>query len=355
MRFGFREGMENYGDIAKDQSEARRRAEEEKHGGATAAVEGDLARLDEVLSWHAEKRARKTGTSVETQYEVFDLQKEKQEVMTRLKRELAALDDPEAEEAGPSGAREIAYRDGKLLWKAGGGKEVEVTMGEIVTDGIWGVEYRPDPESVPRIMRKRILIERARREIEDLLDEQILAEEIDSTRTHEFTREAYEAIRARRKSGEMPYGIVAERMTAQFVRKKIIDEDQPYKYANADVFQDVQQKIDFIIRRADRGRGVRVEEGGDEIGAKGVQLTLQRDPTVLRRKQAQIERSKERLVEQDRIDDIALVTMDMRMIGRAYEEWKKTKPPGGPDKFLPAEMRERLFSELTSGMDAETR
>lgn len=357
MRPGFREGMEQFGDLAKGEMEARRKIESLDESASEqdiAAVFEEAKGLDAALDWQLANRAKKSDTSKDTQREVYDLQKRKQEVMAALQRELVALDDIEAKESAPEGSRAVSMRDGKLLTVNDRGEQFEVTMGDIVTDGTWGIEYQMDKASVPRVMRKRVLVERARRHLEDLLDEQILTEELGRRSLGEGERKAYSSLKDMREEGEERFGFKAERMVTQTVRKMIIDDGRPFRYESANVFQDVRKKIDFIIRSTDYGRGVKVEsdESGD-IETKGVQLTIKQKAEDLQRKQQQIDRSKSRLKADDRIDDIALMSVDNRIIGRAYETWnKKGRPPGGPDRFMPPEFREKLFAEMTSGMAA---
>ncbi len=357
MRQGFRQTLETYGEIAKDEMGLSPKHSEAETAEAELAAAGapeqpdPTERLQTVLDWHLEKRAEKSGSTKEAQQEIFEVQRQKQEIMQRLKEDLSALGHPERPEREPApGARRVVFHDDRLWWRREGGKEEPVTKGEIITDLAWGVDYHLDRETVPRGLRKRLLIEQAKGRLQELLDRQILSEEIASSQTHPDRVKAYEAVRERLETGGLQMGFVAEKMMVQLFRKLELDRGLPCQVLGADVYQDVAQKIDFILRKTDHSRGVRVEEGGDEIKNKGIQFTLNTKRFVLDRKLDQIRRSKRQLTEEDRIDDIMLVVMDMRDVIDAYRRWEKDKPPGGPDKFLAANVRERIFKKTLEGM-----
>jgi len=351
MRQGFEGAMRDYGEMAKQNKDLQEKRRDPKNGvEAFYVVQKQLDKLEGVIEWHKEQRSGRTDSGTDAQNEIFSLQVKKQEVMDRLKKEIAMLDMPDAKFERPADARMVIAKEDALFVVSEDGTETEATLGELVTDGVWGVEYHADPETVPRVMQKRLLVERAKREIEEMLDEQIITEEVASGRVHPMLKEAYAAIRERRELEQLPHGVIAEKMTAQLVRKKILDEDAPFSYESGDVFQDVVRKIDFVIRRSDYGRGVRVE-GDEDLGAKAVQLTVNKDPQALARKRSQIEKTRTKLEEGDRIDDIALVQFDQHTVARAFRAWEGAKrPPGGPDKFLTPEVRDRMFTELVAGM-----
>lgn len=345
--------METYGEIAKDEMglAGRPAAEVPEPVMEGGDMEEATGRLETVLDWHLEKRAEKSGSTKEVQHEIFEIQRDKQEIMKRLKEDMAALDHPEKpEREPPAGARRVGCRDGELFWRCEDGREEPVTEGEIITDLAWGLDYQLDKETVPRRLHKRLLLERAKHELQHLLDLQIMTEEIASSQTHPDRVKAYEASKERIEAGDLPYGVAAEKMMVQLFRKMEIDRGLPYQVIGADIYQDVTQKIDFIIRKTDHSRGVHLEDGGEELKNKGIQFTLNTRRSVLNRKMDQIRRSKERLTEEDRIDDIMLVVMDMSWMSDAYRRWQHDKPPGGPDKFLNARVREQIFKKTLEGM-----
>lgn len=345
MREIFRRSLERYGEIAKDEKRiGRSDASEDKKNS-------EIDRMATVLDWHLAQRAGRAGTEKGVQADIFLLQQEKQAIMEELRQAIAGLDGAAAEKRElPPEARSVVGHDGKLFWRRSDGREQELSFGEIVTDGAWDIDYDLD-DSVPRNQRKRLLIERAKRRLADLADRQIAKEEIASRNTDHGRRKAYKAVEERVGDTELPMGFVAERMMVQFLRKLEIDGDLPYSVEEADLFQDVNQKIDFIVRRSDHRRGVRVEEGrGKEVEAAGIQFTLNTNQAVLKHKEDQIRKSRGKLTGEDRLDDILLVAMDMRWVIDAYRRWEKEKPPGGPDKFLAPVLRETIFKKTLSGL-----
>src|SRR3989338_10902553 len=109
-------------------------------------------------------------TSTEAQQQIYALQQKKQEVVHRLKGEIARLDDPDYEPVREKDAHFVFQKDDKLYTQIGNENPLEVTKGDLMTDGQWGVKYALDPTSVPRNLQKRYLIEEAKREIKDYLD-----------------------------------------------------------------------------------------------------------------------------------------------------------------------------------------
>lgn len=349
MKPNFRKTLESYGAAAKDEMAIQ--AEQSEREDEAETVEA-TERIETVVDWLAEKRAAASATRKETQLEIYEIQKEKQGVMRELKEDLAALDSPASKEQQEvsKDARKVVRKNGAFVWMQENKKDIPLRLGEMVTDLAWGIEYHLDPETVPRTVRKRLIVERAKHQLEDLLDRQIYAEEIASGHTSEQRKLAYQASRADRESGRLPFGILAERILVQFMRKLVIDGKLPYKIAATDVHQDVSQKIDFIIRKTDHHRGVEVEED-ETLADKGIQFTLNPNPEVLARKKKQIRTSLSELTDDDRIDDIMLVQMQGRIFGAAYDRWRaQNRPPGGPDKFLDKDTKKYVFMNLARGM-----
>ncbi|MFH1711770.1 MAG: hypothetical protein ABH846_00840 [Patescibacteria group bacterium] len=348
MKRQFEARLHTYGDLAKDIIK-----------GKDDVSEG---MVDAVLAWLKQKGAEKGRTSEETQEQIFRIQIKKQEVMKKLKQDLKNLSDPEHREELREGARPVRYEDGVLF----ANREVQekyrknvrgedekrrrktfyrtntvedsVTVGELISDGEWGIDYQTDV-SVPKIIRKQYLVRRARREIERYLDDQILLEEIESDPT---SREhTYREVKKGRSEGreEKYSGFLAEKMMQNFLIKLEEDLGAGFKIVAADVYQDVRQKIDFIIRRRKYNRGVSVEDDN----RIGVQFTINTSPQKQEIKQRQIEKAKERLDEEE-VDDIVLVTIPLQQTKRYFAEWCDAgKPPGGPDKRWEPEVRQMML------------
>jgi len=247
MKQSFRSGLESYNEVAKDESDLEKISKGEKESDKTVGdVQKEMQELVAVLDWQLSKRAEKSLTSKDVQLEIYEVQKQKQAIMQELKETLAHLDSSDGfkQEKGKI-PREITQKDGQLLWKG----IKPITLGEIITDGAWGIQYHLDPVTVPRAMRKRFFVEEAKRKIEELLDQQIFAEEIAKQTRDWKLQDAYKRSKEDRDTGAGHFGLLVEKMIIQFLRKAVIDRDMPFSVQSADVYQDITQKVDFLIRR----------------------------------------------------------------------------------------------------------
>jgi len=232
----------------------------------------------------------------------------------------------------------------QMFWQSGD-KKIAVTFGQIMADLDWYIEYQLDPQSVPYILRKQYLVERAKCRIKELLDEQITVHESDSEKLDPFKRSAYAGLLREYRGGRETRGHLAEKMVRNFLAKLATDLNLDFEIMGADAHQDVEDKIDFVIRRRQIGRGVRVEETTENIG---IQFTIDMREETEMKKRRQIEMVKRWGSELD-LQDLVLVRMDLNnLVTPAIREWEKTRPPGGPDNFLPLEIRKEIFYQLLS-------
>lgn len=331
-----RESFEHYGQIAKDV--AKPKAEQPK--GLGGALEYALA-----------KAAEKFANDEAAQFEIFTIQQEKQKIMDELKTKLKSLDDPE-EKPERRKAAKLVRREGDnyVFDRTGkGGERMVVTEGELLTDGEWGVQYDFDPETVPRAVRKEYLVEDAKRKLLGLADRQILRQMLTSRDVDMYKKTAYSELKRERASGVEASGHVAEKMVRLFLRKLAIDHGLDFDVQAADVSEDVERKIDFVIIRKARGRGVHVE-ANETVDRLGVQFTVTENPEMLEGKRRAIAKAKARLRPEDTIEDLVLVQMNAPDVVALQKKWKDSgKPPGGPDKLLPESIKEQIFKKVLKG------
>ena len=344
MRPRFEKDLRGYSDVAKEEAEF------------TAEAPEELDRLSVVLDWHLEKSAERQNTNADVQREIYDLQKKKQEVMSHLKVQLECLDNPECQLEKGEGERSAEFdaEQNGFKYLDDNGKEQVATLGDLITDMDWGVYYNLDADA-PRSMAKKYLVERAKQELRELLDLQIIKSESGSSSVHEFKRETYKIIEDERASGvvERRVGFISEAIVKDFLKKLSIDnKDLPFEIHEADVFQDVEQKIDFIIHLKEGSRGVGVEESAD---AKDVGVQFSIAPEFRAKKQEQVNRSIERLrANREHIRDIALVIFPLAIAEVFKGRWiRHGRPAGGPEKFLYKDMAEKLFTELLKDIVAK--
>lgn len=351
MRKSFERNLDAYKPMAQDQAA----------GGLSTE---DQAELDRVIAYHVQRTADTQDTSVDTQKQVFDFQVEKQKIMNRLNAEIHALDHPEDTVQEPliqNNTKVIRFFHEKFIRGLNPSKrEIELSWGEIITDAGWGLFYRLDPTRVPRNYRKRYLIEIAKQQLLHLLDLQILHHET-SREIHPRHFSAYQQTLQAVEEGsrETKGGMIAERMVRNFFFQLMLDHELDIQVVPADVHQDIEFKIDFIIRRKRRMRGVGVETHPDQPGSDektiGIQFTMNNRPGNLIYKQGAIDQSLKQLRSDDvdmeqHVDDLLLISLPTSEVFIAYDRWKANRTPGGPEKLWPPHVKELLFREALKGI-----
>lgn len=348
MREGFRRSLERYNQQIKDWENI-----ETKEGSDDPGLDDLATVIDYELARTSEARAN----SVETQDVIFHLQEEKQAIMRELHRQLKMLDKIGTTEFKPYKERAKKTRDvgmiGEKLMVLEDGKWSQISLGELLTDGDWGIDYILDDRTISRDIHKRFVVEEAKRKLQDLLDRQIIVDEITSTRIEPSKRSAYEGIaeaKLERKLTDWHTGHFAELLVKNLLQKISIDADADFEILTADVYQDVNQKIDFIVRRKMQGRGVRVatydKNTRTRIKKVGIQFTINQDPIVLRRKKQQIRNAKKRMHDGE-LTDILLVSMPAANIRKSLSAWtKQDKPHGGPISFFDKQSQRNIIGNI---------
>lgn len=326
MRFSFEKIISSYSDLAQE--------------GRENLSEQEAAEL-EAATARALRRAARTRQSQEgAQEAIFAMQQRKQEIMAKLKERIAAL-GTEAELERREGERLVEQVNGKYVVRGEGkGPDVVATKGEIMTDMDWGLYYHLDAGSVDRNVRKRYLIEDAKQELQRLLDKQITTDELASDYTSDGLRGAYEG---RAESTGLETGFLAERMTKGFLKKLSYDlPDADFDVLEADAFQDVNSKMDFIIQRKKHERGVEVQES-ERVG---IQFTTNTSAEAEERKERQLDRVRQNLDRAEGIKDVVLVQIPASEVRESYNAWKQNPQPGGPEKLWSEGTQEFVFRNV---------
>ncbi len=337
MRLAFEKNISGYNAIAKDLEE----------GGLTLDEERNLAHE---LIVKIKRIVKSRHTTVESQKNIFDLQKEKQGIMNELKKRITRLHDPENVSYRQPG-ESLVVREGEHYVVKGEGSKPDsfITKGEMLTDIEWNMYYYLDPQTVDLKIRKRYLIEDAKRELLELLNAQIEIDEIASSNTTPAMRETY--IKKSENTGDK-FGFIAERMVRCFLQKLSYDYNLDFVAIEADVDLDIRQKIDFIIRRRNNEKGVRVEERVEEHGTMrtGVQFTTSSTLATLAHKAHQVATANEYLTKRDVVSNIILVSIPAHSVRTMYTAWRNNPKPGGPDKLWDAATKEIIFRKVLEGI-----
>jgi len=277
---------------------------------------------------------------VADQEKIYLIQQQKQRVILWLHERLHKVDT--GEQKFEPKARPVKLVNGKLIWIQTDGTETEITIGMLLTDGIWDVEYALDPQTVPRILRKKYYIEQARHLLQRELDKQIAIDKQKSELSDRRYRRGYNGL-VRNREALDTRGHLAERMVYSYLRKTTKDNDLPFEIVASNVYEDLELKIDFIIKIKARTRGVSIETD-EKAQTIGIQFTLAAR-RVHKHKKVQQAKEHAKYIGLP-IDDIVIVKMPIRQLFKTFSAWSANKPPGGPDELWDDAVKEKLFKRI---------
>lgn len=338
MKQGFEKDLQGFSSIAK-----------EEQGGFR--VSKDVEKFQHVLDWYLKKATERQRTYPGYQERIYELQKEKQDIMSRLDNWLSCIDNPECKPEQEDNTRKTTYDSQKGLFGyiLEDGRELEATFGEIMTDMEWGILYSLDKESVPRDMLKKYLVERTKHDLKKLLDSQIITSETGRMDIKDkWISDTYKKVGEMLESSDKTTrpGFIAESMVKNILRKMQYDINVDFEIIDADVHQDIEQKIDLVIHRTNKNRGVEVtvEDGRYDIG---IQFTTNINPEVTAKKKSQIEKAKRKITSEWHIDDLVLVSFPLGTTSKVFQQWNQDgQPAGGPDRYLDRVSAKKLFHKL---------
>jgi len=284
---------------------------------------------------------------------IIHIQEEKQRIVERLQTHLQQIDsEGTVGEKGKS--RSVLWDEtvGQAITFKSGGVPEYVSKGQLLTAGLWSEEYYLD-ESTPRELKKAYALSLARYQIAELYDHQIALSEMNKSYNHNTgLDDAYTAIHERFETGDLPDGIIAEKMVESYLTKLMHDFDMPYTIKNVTIYEDVEYKIDFIIEpKADEASlGVSVEEPQHRADI-GIQFTTARNERTIEHKEKQLTRARTQLTrEAAPVQNLVLVTLPIEHVRETYETWQNSKTnkraPGGPDELWPEEIKQQVFFAL---------
>lgn len=248
--------------------------------------------------------------------------------------------------------RTVSYDKYKSSFKVG--NEAKVSMGNIVAARHLGISL-----SLPKLLESSGEGKRARKLASEFMVRDTLCEELngelaralaaDTKRKDLFKSQAYEKIAERSGKDSEQLGVIAERIMMNVLEALMIDRpDLGFMVSPANAYQDVEEKIDFIIatKQKKRGVGVETEDVVSEQKHIGVQFTI--NTQKKEHKLDQIAKAKERGVD---VDDIVYVAIDQGTLRKAIGTWEhEGKALVGPWKYLPLETRRATLKELFKGI-----
>lgn len=252
------------------------------------------------------------------------------------------------------GKRLVQYDKYKKSLTVAGEKS---TLGEVVAARHLGIELAlpASLESSGDGKKVRKLV--VERNLEDVLFAKLNAllgsKLAETTRREDLLKaKAYEEIAKRSGEKSEQLGVLAEQILIGVAETIAIDRpDLGITVLPANAYQDVEEKIDFIIESKQKKRGVGTEAKDlpEEAKSVGVQFTINTSKAA--HKAEQIAKAKERGVH---VDDIVYVAIEKKMLQEAVEKWTKAgKPISGPWAYLSEKTRRVTLQAIFGGVLSE--
>lgn len=238
------------------------------------------------------------------------------------------------------------------------GAEKEVSLGDIVSSRRWGVdislpkelENSGDGKKVRKLMlelkAKDLLCQKLNKKLATGLSEK--TEKQDALLSRAYSKIAERSNSENQKESKQT-GVFAEQIIIGVLEGLSINHPSlGFAVMESNAYQDVQDKIDFIIstKQKKRGVGVNREEIDQEDKTIGIQLTT--NMGAGEHKNDQIAKAKARGVE---VDDIIYVEIKKDLLEKAIRQWESSgKKISGPWAYLPEDIKTKTIANLLGGV-----
>lgn len=271
---------------------------------------------------------------------------------TKIRREIFIESENVYNSLFKESGDKIVYDKYKKSFFSNGTK---VSTGEILASRRFGNEFSLDKSILETGEGKRLVKFLREKKIEDLISEKY-SKEMSKNLSEEFKKKdllkskAYEEIEKRSGENKEQFGIKAEQIFIGLLESLSFDRgDLGFSVYEANPWQDVENKVDFILERKNKKRGIGVEENKNEaLKTIGIQFT-----TALNKREHkldQINKAKNKIKE---LDDIIYVEIDSNVLRNAIKDSEKSNNKfTNPVKYLPINIKkqilENLFKEILS-------
>ncbi len=251
------------------------------------------------------------------------------------------------------GERDITYNKYKKEFLIDGER---ATIGEIIASRHHGTSLSL-PVKGSSFEEKRLHQLYVEHHVRDILTSEAnkaLAEALvkENEKKDHFISRAYSKIAEGKGTESEQLGVLAEKLMIGVAETIAIDRpDLHLVIRSANAYQDVADKIDFIIstKTKKRGVGVDTKESGYDEKNFGIQFTLNTSKKEF--KEDQIAKSKARGLD---VDDILLVYVEQDMLAEAIKEWKeKGSSHKGPWSKLHKNTQHNTLRTLFGGILTE--
>ena len=231
----------------------------------------------------------------------------------------------------------------------------ETSIGELVASRHFGAKIKlpteNDKESgALKQLRKKYSTFYRRDSFTSKLNSELAKKLSESESRSDAKREAYDAIHKREVGGSEQEGIVAEKMMMGALEMISIDRpDLRLEIRPSNAFQDVEEKIDFIITTKKKRKNIGIEEKNEnEFDEKSFGIQFTTNSSKEEHKKRQIEKAKEMDLD---VDDILYIAIDRQVVHTALVDWeKKGKPITGPwgqlNKVIKTKALENIFKDI---------
>jgi hypothetical protein len=225
-----------------------------------------------------------------------------------------------------------------------------VTAGEVVASRHQGTRIKFSDSIDSGFMGKKLKETYLKSLVRDAFTtklNKILAEKLAITEAKKdaLKSKAYSEIANREGERSEQLGVIAESMMTGVAEMIAINRpDLHIVVERANAYQDVHEKIDFIIKTKTKKRGVGTEAGDIGFDEKnfGIQFTVNTEKAG--HKMDQINKSKARELD---VDDILLVMIDSTTLSKAINNWKSDgKKIRGPFSYLPKTTQKATIEKL---------
>lgn len=221
------------------------------------------------------------------------------------------------------------------------GEKIKTTLGEILSGSEWGNKFNLDHTSCQdkndgRRIYTKYLQATIKRETLDVLDKYILRHEIiRQERLDAAKQKAYVQIQDKNELGSrelVQSGVIAEKTMLSLLTR--LSADKPhlgFEVINVNAYQDVEMKIDFIVRIQNKEKGVKT------IVTKKVQFTISKEDRKLETKERQLAK----------FNDVILIQMPELTAQDFYKKWVNQKNSvAGPDVYIGKDLEDMILGEV---------
>jgi len=276
------------------------------------------------------------------------------EVLVKITEEVEKDLESENKDSKNTDKHLATYDRRKKSFEVGG---ENVSMGDIVSSRRMGIDIELTESAEKSGDEKKISKLIQDKKMQDLLfgklNKELAKNLSEKTKLQDMLKaKAYEQIYERSGMESKQFGVIAEQIIIGVLEGMAIDRpDLGFSVLEANAYQDVQNKIDFIISTKQKRRGVGIDRNGITFEEKSIGIQFTTNTLKAEHKADQILKAKEKGVE---VDDIIYVDLDNKILQKAVKDWEnKKKPAPGPWKFLPPEIRTQVVTNLFKGILSE--